>query len=302
MKRQRRAVEVFSLSALDLFASGLGAFILLAMMLLPYYNKVRSMQEKAAQAAQQVQVSEQATRAANEAEKQAKAAEERALRMRADIQDTQQKIAQAQAAFDKGRGELEALKRQVDAAVKFVFLGIGTKKKSFIILVDMSGSMRQYVPIALQTIDRIVGAMGSQHKVTVMAFQHSQRDPSVTTFPTGTDMLAMTLENRRKVTEHARTLSRSFAGTTPTYHGLKAALEHPGECILLLSDGAPFYPRDFGFSKSPRDIVSEITLLNAGRKEIHTVALGDYSAEPGLVEFLQSLSRANSGGFAAISN
>jgi Mg-chelatase subunit ChlD len=40
MKRRNRSVEIFSLSALDLFASAMGAFILIAVILMPDYTNV----------------------------------------------------------------------------------------------------------------------------------------------------------------------------------------------------------------------------------------------------------------------
>jgi hypothetical protein len=38
MKRANRDVEIFSISALDLFASGMGAFMIIAIILFPYYQ------------------------------------------------------------------------------------------------------------------------------------------------------------------------------------------------------------------------------------------------------------------------
>ena len=40
MKRKNREINIFSMSALDLFASAMGAFLLIAVMALPYYLKV----------------------------------------------------------------------------------------------------------------------------------------------------------------------------------------------------------------------------------------------------------------------
>ena len=39
MFRKKREFSIFNMSALDLFASGLGAFILLTIIVLPYYLK-----------------------------------------------------------------------------------------------------------------------------------------------------------------------------------------------------------------------------------------------------------------------
>ena len=39
VKRPSREINIFSLSALDLFASAMGSFILIAVLLFPYYQK-----------------------------------------------------------------------------------------------------------------------------------------------------------------------------------------------------------------------------------------------------------------------
>ena len=39
MRRPSREINIFSISALDLFASAMGSFILIAVMLFPYYQK-----------------------------------------------------------------------------------------------------------------------------------------------------------------------------------------------------------------------------------------------------------------------
>jgi len=39
MRANRRNISVFSISALDLFAAALGAFILIVLVLFPYYKK-----------------------------------------------------------------------------------------------------------------------------------------------------------------------------------------------------------------------------------------------------------------------
>ena len=40
MKNRSREINIFSMSALDLFASALGAFILIAIVLMPYFLRV----------------------------------------------------------------------------------------------------------------------------------------------------------------------------------------------------------------------------------------------------------------------
>ncbi len=47
MKRRSREVNIFSMSALDLFASALGAFILIAIVLFPFFPNIGSLPEEA---------------------------------------------------------------------------------------------------------------------------------------------------------------------------------------------------------------------------------------------------------------
>lgn len=48
LRRRRRHIEIFSISALDLFASALGAFILVTIILFPYYGEGRTAPERLA--------------------------------------------------------------------------------------------------------------------------------------------------------------------------------------------------------------------------------------------------------------
>jgi hypothetical protein len=45
MRRPHRNIEIFSMSVLDMFASALGAFIIIAVILFPYYNQARKLRE-----------------------------------------------------------------------------------------------------------------------------------------------------------------------------------------------------------------------------------------------------------------
>ena len=46
MRRPARNIEIFSMSVLDMFASALGAFIMVAIILFPYYQKNKPLKEK----------------------------------------------------------------------------------------------------------------------------------------------------------------------------------------------------------------------------------------------------------------
>lgn len=77
MRRPNRNIEIFSISALDLFASALGAFILVAIILFPYYLKDQESADKLAtlkaEAAKAQAESQQALAAKDEQLKQRQA-------------------------------------------------------------------------------------------------------------------------------------------------------------------------------------------------------------------------------------
>lgn len=78
MKRASRDINIFSMSALDLFASALGAFILLAVIMIPYFPNTGDSPERVADIKAELQA-EQAERARAEAEaRENKAAAEKA--------------------------------------------------------------------------------------------------------------------------------------------------------------------------------------------------------------------------------
>jgi len=113
MKYRDRTLAVFSVSALDLFASAMGTFILIAIVLFPYYlntkdaaaaarrqaAEIEALQRKAAQAkARAAKAKREAAKAKNEAEKAKRA---------------------AQQAKKRGSGTMTAPKSQGDKTLKF---------------------------------------------------------------------------------------------------------------------------------------------------------------------------------------
>ena len=77
-------------------------------------------------------------------------------------------------------------------------------------------------------------------------------------------------------------------------------LSGPGDAIFLVSDGLP-NPRANN-NLSPRQLVREITRMNGGRKEIHSVVVGNYFDYEGTIDFMQSLSDGNGGQFMALAS
>jgi hypothetical protein len=87
MRRPDRSINIFSISMLDVISGALGAFLIVMVILMPYYNResidyqreIQELQEQKAAAEQEAEAAEQrasaAEQAASEAEQRAEAAE-----------------------------------------------------------------------------------------------------------------------------------------------------------------------------------------------------------------------------------
>lgn len=293
MRRRNREINIFNMSALDLFASALGAFILLFAILMPYYLKTSKivMQEN-------IQIKEQLK------ECQAQVGD-----LQGQVQSLQQQLATCEQQKLQALAENEELKRQLEQLqkdlqqaqqsleekMKFALLGINTKAQSFVLVVDMSGSMQAYTQTITKTIDRILESLEDKHKVQIFGFREDQTTGvAFENWQPPYGLADMTDLNKQAINTFAIGLTGRFDGGTPTKEALLEALKYESEAIILLTDGAPTKGDQNSDTKA---IVSEVTEKNAGKQEIHTVAIGDYNKEPGLVEFLQDLAAANDGAF-----
>ena len=77
-------------------------------------------------------------------------------------------------------------------------------------------------------------------------------------------------------------------------------LAGPGEAIFLVSDGLPNPRANNGLQ--PNTLIRELTRRNGGRKEIHTVVVGNYFDYDGTVEFMERLAEQNDGQFLALAS
>jgi len=91
MRRPNREINIFSISALDLFASALGSFILLTVILFPYYLKNHEVVAENTRLQVELQKTQ---RQLSECQSQLSEAEQRVQQAQAELQDCQEKLAQ----------------------------------------------------------------------------------------------------------------------------------------------------------------------------------------------------------------
>ncbi|MEJ8566026.1 vWA domain-containing protein [Elongatibacter sediminis] len=307
MRRPNRDTAVFTTSAVDLFASALGAFILLVMLLFPFYRNAGDatahsrtldvMEQRALAAgdvAQLLQRRESLIDAVEQAESGNLESERRLQRARERLQALRDLPEIPRAA--QTEPEDPAIEPDIPAPVasdEFSLLGIATAAKSFVIVIDMSGSMLSYSRLMIDSVLEVLDPLDATNHIAVVGYQ-GDPSPVLWAFPDRTSMLQATPENLRDIRAFVRGLARNFAGSTPTHAALMAAMQYRPDAIILMSDGAP--------DNNPNFIVQDISSQNRFTEfEIHTVAIGDYTEDRTLVMFLQSLAQRNGGDFVGVS-
>ncbi len=267
-RKKNRDINIFSMSALDLFASAMGAFILIMLIVLPYYMKTDSQLMAMARELKQKM-------AQMEKEKQ-----------------------QLQESLDQAEAEKKAVEEKLEESVKMALLGISTKVESFTLVVDLSGSMKDAnaEKSMRHTVEQLIEPMSAKNKVMLIGYQGSQlaNDQEYMHYwPKSGAALSMDNSGKVAIRNGIVQFVNLFDGGTPTWTALKIALESPTEAVILISDGKPNNPW--------QKVIEDITWRNNGKKEIHSVAVGDYNAHPELIEFLSTLAEKNNGDFAAVS-
>lgn len=308
MRRPNRDTAVFTTSAVDLFASALGAFILLVMLLFPYYRNagddsaysrtldILEQRDLAAEDVRDLLAQQRALRAELEqiedanrtAEQRLTERRRRLAELNAWLADTPQPVPQVASEVTPEPDIAAPM-----ASEEFSFLGIATAAKSFVIVIDMSGSMLAYADLMIESVLELLDPLDDSNRLAVIGYQ-GDPSPVLWAYPDRSNLLQATPDRLREIRGFVRGLARNFAGSTPTHAALMAALQYRPDAIILLSDGAP--------DNNPNFIVQDISQQNRfADTEIHTVAIGDYTEDRTLVMFLQMLAARNGGDFVGVS-
>ena len=307
MRRLSRETTIFNTSAIDLFASALGAFILLVMILFPYYRnagsddawaRTQEIQEQRRLAAGRIeqlladqQIAQSEVQDMNEANRGIESA---ISRVRSQLRDLRTQLAEEPVVAPEPVEEIveEPEPEALVAGVEFSILGLASEAKSFVIVVDMSGSMISYTDLMIESVLEVLEPLDETNEFAIVGYQGNP-SPLLWAWP-DRGLAQGTPENLEQARGFTRSLARRFSGSTPTHYALLSALQYPADAIILMSDGEP--------DNAPGFIIQDIAGLNRyENKEIHTVAIGDYTQNRGLVMFLQTLARQNGGDFVGVS-
>ncbi len=286
MKKSNREINIFSMSTLDLFASAMGAFILITLVLFPYVLNTGKSEEREAQVKAQLEKQLAEVKAQFE-EREA----QREERVDAPLPDTG--ISEEQLAEVKAQREerVEALRQQVailqeEVDSTSILLGIKTQAKKFVFAIDMSGSMRGHGQSMILSVEALLDGFKTKMELAMIGFGPLRYWPANRTY------FQVNQNTRNRVTSQVKGWMRQVGGGTPTFEALKEALALNPEEIILLTDGQPSTGQ---YGGDWRSIVNTITRLNTQKIPIHAIAIGDYLAQGDFVEFLIELTKRNDG-------
>ncbi|MEJ8566025.1 hypothetical protein [Elongatibacter sediminis] len=307
MKARRRGLEVFSLSAIDLFASAMGAFIIITLILMPDYQKeVRSqgdlelLEELAGRTEAELDQVESGVAAL---ERRLSAARQRAAVLAAEQADVASAIRVeeaerlAQAPPPAPVPEIEEVVEE-PREVSFRFLGLKTRQTRLLFLVDMNGFLGQHRQLVQDTVLRGIEALDDGYEFAILGFQQLDSGIRYHRWPEGDDLVRVSSQSRAGARQFLASLDAEFRGSSSLLDALDRAFASSARAIVLVSDGLP--NPEFNRNLSGSALVRTITLANRQRQEIHTVTIGDYFKYRGTVEFMEALARANSGQFLAL--
>lgn len=312
MRTRQRNFEVFSLSAIDLFASAMGAFIIIAIILMPDYQKeVRSqgdlnfLEALAGKTQALLKETEQGKDDILEALRAAQTRHEELQALQEIVSSELETIeAEQQARNDEPPppppSPVITPEKEGSNQVTFRFLGLKTDKKRILFLVDMNSFLAGHEDLVRRTVMRAMDSLQTGYQFGILGFQQLDSGPRYYRWPQGRGLTAMSDSSRSDATNFLKSLSRKFKGSSSLSAAFDEAFETPAEAIILISDGLP--NPDYNKGLSPGRLVRSVTVANTRSREIHAVTIGDYFKYRGTVEFMEALARANSGQFMALAD
>lgn len=301
---------VFSLSAIDLFASAMGAFIIITIILMPDYQKEVRLEGHL----EYIESLKGQTEAVlNDTElgiismtESLSTARTRQMELQAEQEIMSSELETIRARLQARNDEppppppspVETEEEQGSNLVTFRFLGLRTDKTRILLLIDMNKYLADHQVLVAKTVIRALDSLKSGYEFGILGFQQLDSGPRYHRWPENGALVAMNPTNRSQAQRFVNQLAGKFEGSSSVRDAFAQALKTPAEAIVLLSDGLPNPTYNGGLP--PRALIQDIVMSNTRGVEIHAVTLGDYFKYKGTVEFMENLARANSGGFLAL--
>lgn len=285
MPRQRKSIDVFNISFLDLLSGALGAVIILFIVVPkneePIVEKPPQKQEvcvdnsKALDQCQKLVTEQQQV-----------------------IKELNQKITES--IRPKKEETVEKVTKAKENNSNANDVGFNFKGKNVVFLIDVSGSMAtdDRIGEVKAGLKMLIASMGKDYKVDIVYYPGRNRSPYYAMWN-----VLQSLHSLKVKEEVYSFLSRLTPnGTTPTRAALKYALDQYSDLtdIVLLSDGSPTKSGRNAVPDDIDDIIQEITQKNSTKQvQINAIGVGakNFSKSSNLYKFLRKLTKSNNGFF-----
>jgi hypothetical protein len=293
--RRVSTLNIITISALDLFASGLGAFMLLSLLMMPFWLKQPSLERERAGADAELQAVGQA----------ADLAEREAAEARAELEAAERALAAAQVAHAAASAALKQAAREAPKPAQSVEAppappapqvgDIRIHDLDLVFVMDTTGSMRpalENVQASLFSIVRILARLSPNLRVGFVAY----RDHGEAYVTREMPLLAVDRANTTKLITFARSLVAHGGGDPPeaVSDALEVALAmrwRPDAAgrIVVIGD-APATRPETALQLARRFAAS--TPPGAKARRVTGILIGDY---PSAADFFTALAKAGQG-------
>lgn len=296
-RRNRKSIDVFNISFLDLLSGALGAVIIL-------FITIPKNQPQASKPIQEVSCSNTVDKKVldkcmstlkekNEIVKQQRSELNEIIAEQSKLLTKLEKTQKQTKYQDQKKKEDQKNTGVGDSDVGFKFKG-----KNIVFLIDVSGSMRgEKIGQVKAGLKMLIASMGQEYKVDVVYFPHSPKQNYYSLW--GVLQAMSTIDVKQEVYEFLAKLKPR--GSTPTRSALIYALSQYPELtdIILLSDGSPTIPGSRKLDNY-KDLIKDVTWHNGTKVQINTIGVGQTvfkNKSSDLYQFLKQLSGSTKGFF-----
>ena len=219
MRSRRRNLEVYSLSAVDLFASAMGAFIIISIILMPDYQKeVRSqgdleyLEELAGKTQAMLDQTEEGSKNILEALLAAQTRHQQLQAEQAIVSSELETLnAKQQARNDQPPppppSPVVTPEKEGSNQVTFRFLGLKTDKKRILFMVDMNKYLSGYESLVRNTVIRGMESLQSGYEFAILGFQQQDSGPKYYRWPADGSLANMSGRTRAEAITFLKGLS-----------------------------------------------------------------------------------------------
>ena len=302
LARRRQALEMLTISALDLFASALGVFVLMAILLFPYYLREPSVEAELQGARAELAAS---GRSLSEAEREAADAERRKAEAAAAVAQARQRLERAQAAAAAAAEELSRAEATVPA-VQPVRGSTGRHEGKLsindldlVFVMDTTGSMRgelRDLQASLLGVIRVLSRLAPTLQVGFVAYKDRGEAYVTRAFP----LSPMDQRNARDIIGFVGQLTADGGGDDPEAvdEALVVAVDMPWRAeaqgrIIVIGD-APAHTPNWGRAFDAAGRFHRSAPAGDASRNVSTIFTG---RDPGARVFFERLAEAGGGEF-----